>query len=332
MTTGSSRKPHRSRRAFLCSGVGALASIAVPGISRAQGRFPQKPIEILVGFAAGGGTDATARTFARFFEREIGGTVIVVNRPGAGGEIALTAIARANADAHLIGMTNMPSLITMPIERQTQFKLDDFHLIANLVADPSAFSVVADSPVRDIADLITRARAQPGAISFGTSGPGTDEHLAMAFFEQETGTSFNHVHYRGAGPMATDLIGRHIDMGGLNVGEAMPHGDRLRILVQGGARRSRFAPGVPTFREAGVPIEMSSERGLIINRGVDSGVAKQIMAATAAVARNPEFVSAIEAQFTELDFLEAGAWGERLRGAETRFKSLWAGRRWMTAQ
>jgi tripartite-type tricarboxylate transporter receptor subunit TctC len=121
-------------------------------------------------------------------------------------------------------------------------------------------------------------------------------------------------------------------MGGLNVGEAMPHGDRLRILVQGGARRSRFAPGVPTFREAGVPIEMSSERGLIINRGVDSGVAKQIMAATAAVARNPEFVSAIEAQFTELDFLEAGGAGERLRGAETRFKSLWAGRRWMTAQ
>ena len=135
-----------TRRRLLTASAAAL--LAAPSVLRAQGAYPNRPIELYVGFAAGGGTDITARTLASYLEKELGGSVIVVNNPGASGELALAQVARAQPDGYRLAMTNMPGLVTLPIERKTQFKLDDFHLLANLVSDPSAFSVAATSPIR----------------------------------------------------------------------------------------------------------------------------------------------------------------------------------------
>ena len=144
------------RRSLLAS-AGAL--LAAPAL--AQPRWPDRPIEIIVGFTAGGGTDLDARSYAAALEKRIGGSVVVVNRPGAGGEVALAAVARSRPDGHTIGTTNMPGLLTIPIERTAQFKLDDFVGIGNLVTDPSAITVHEESPYRTLADLLAAARARP---------------------------------------------------------------------------------------------------------------------------------------------------------------------------
>src|SRR4051794_2296321 len=145
-----------TRRGILAGGASLLAAPAL-----AEPKYPDRPIEIMVGFVAGGGTDLDARSFGRALEKRIGGTVVVTNRPGAGGELALAAVARAKPDGHTLGTTNFPSLLTIPIERQAQFRLDDFAPLGNLVKDPSAITVRADGPYATLRDLLEAARKSP---------------------------------------------------------------------------------------------------------------------------------------------------------------------------
>ncbi len=306
----------------------AAAALGAPALAQTR-RFPDRPVEVVVGFAAGGGTDVTARTFARFLEKELGGTVVVSNRPGASGEVALAQVARARPDGHVLGITNMPGLVSLPIERRNpQFGLDDFEYVANLVADPSAFSVAAASPVRDFADLLARARTAPETITFGSTGVGTDEHLALVLLQAAAGIRLVHVPFPGAGPMRTALLGRQVDVGGLNVGEVASSSAELRMLVQGGATRSPFAPQAPTFREAGFYVTMSSERGIVVARATPPDVVARLREATEAVARDPAFQEQCRAQFTELDFLAGPAWRARLADADARFRRMWQVRPW----
>ena len=317
-----------NRRDLLAAGLAGTATLASPAIVRAQERYPSRPVELVVGFAAGGGTDTTARTFARFLEAELGASVIVANRPGASGELALSGIARAAPDGYTLGVTNYPGLLSIPIERKATFKLEDFELLANVVSDPSAFSVAAGGNVNTVEELVARAKAQPNGVTFGSTGVGTDEHLALSLFEQLSGAKLSHVPYRGAGPLGTDLLGRHIEVAGLNVGEAVPLGDKIKIIVQGGAKRSRFVPDAPTFREAGFAFEMRSERGIVAPRGLPEAVSKRLSEAIEAAARKPDFARQIESQYTELFYLPAAAWGDHLRREDEVLRQLWKERPW----
>jgi tripartite-type tricarboxylate transporter receptor subunit TctC len=318
-----------TRRRLLAASAGAAAVLAAPSVLRAQSlAYPSRPIELYVGFAAGGGTDLTGRALAIYLEKELGGSVVVVNKPGASGELALAQAARAQPDGHTLAITNMPGLVTLPIERNTQFKLDDLQLLANLVADPSAFSVLASSSIASLADLVAAAKAKPGHLSFGSTGAGTDDHLALVLFEQAARVSLNHVPFRGAGPLGTAILGQHVDVAGLNVGEAVPQAPNLRIIAQAGTVRSRFAPDVPTFREAGFPIEMGSERGLVAPKGLPPAVASKLEDAVAKVFKNPDFVDRVQQQYTEVMYQPADEWRARIAAAEAQFRKLWATKPW----
>lgn len=292
--------------------------------------WPDKPIEIVVGFAPGGGTDITARTLAVYLEKELGGPVVVVNKPGASGAIGLAFVAKSKPDGYTLGMTNMPGLLTLPIERDAGFKPSDFTYLANIVKDPSAFSVSINQPYQNIAELIAAAKKEPGKISYGSTGVGTDDHLALVFFEKVTGTELNHVPYNGAGPLRNAVIGGHTVVGGMNLGEAMPYnGKNVRILAQSSDKRSPLAPDVPTFRELGVDLIMASERGIVGPKGLPADVQKKLTDALAKVAANPEFLDKIKAQFTEIDFVAGAQWEQRLSKDEKAFRDMWAKQPWV---
>ena len=291
--------------------------------------WPTRPIEIVVGFAPGGGTDITARTLATYLEKELGGSVVIVNKSGASGAIGLAYVARAKPDGHTLGMTNMPGLLTIPIEREAGYVPADFTYLANLVRDPCAFSVSINSPYKTLADLVAAARANPGKISVSTSGIGTDDHLQMAFFEKATGTKLNHVPFNGAAPQRNAVFGGHTDVGGMNVGEAMPYsGINLRILAQAAEVRSALAPDVPTFKEQGVDVVLASERGLVGPKGLPKDVQQKLEAALGKIAKNPEFIQQIRSQFTELDYVPSEAWQARLARADLELRALWKTQRW----
>ena len=291
--------------------------------------WPDRPIEIVVGFAPGGGTDITARTLATYLEKELGGSVVIVNKSGASGAIGLAYVARSKPDGHTLGMTNMPGLLTVPIEREAGYVPADFTYLANLVRDPCAFSVSVNSPYKTLADLVAAAKANPGKISVSTSGIGTDDHLQMVFFEKATGTKLNHVPFNGAAPQRNAVFGGHTDVGGMNIGEAMPYnGINLRILAQAAEVRSVLAPEVPTFKEQGVDVVLASERGLVGPKGLSKEVKEKLEIALSKIAKNPAFIQQIRSQFTEIDYLPSDAWQARLTRADVELRALWKTQRW----
>lgn len=291
--------------------------------------WPDRPIELIVGFAPGGGTDLTARTLAKYLEQDLGQTVTVINKPGASGAIGLAYVGRAKPDGYTLAMTNMPGLVSLPIERKAGFTLDSFTYLANLVRDPSAFSVKLDSPYTSMKDLIAEAGKEAEGISYGSTGVGTDDHLALVLFEQATGVQLNHVPFNGAGPLRNALLGGHTDVGGMNLGEAMPYnGEVVRILGQASEKRSPLAPDVPTFKEQGIDLVFASERGVVAPKGLPEEVSARLREALKKVAAEPEFQQHMQQQFTEMDYLDGDAWFARLKESDERFRKLWAEQPW----
>lgn len=299
-------------------------------ISHSALAWPDRPVELIVGFAAGGGTDLTARTLATYMEKELGQSVVVVNKPGASGGLGLSYVARAKPDGYTLGMTNMPGLLTIPIERKVDFNFDSFTYIATLVRDPSAFSVKADSPYTNLKQLVDDARKRPGELTYASTGVGTDDHLAMVLFYGESGTDFNHVPFNGAAPMRNAVLGGHATIGGMNLGEAMPYqGTKLRILAQASAKRSPLAPDVPTFAEQGVNLVFASERGVVAPKGIPEEAQEKLSQALDKIAADPQFQDAMLKQYTEMDYLAGDAWKARLKKADEQFRALWEKRKWV---
>ncbi len=238
----------------------AATALAAPR-AFAQTRFPERPIEIVVGFTAGGGTDVMARIYGRFLENRLGGNVVIQNRPGAGGEVGFASVARARPDGHTLVAATMPAFLTIPIERNAQYRADQFAPVANIATDPSCITVTADSPIRDLADLLDRARRQPEHPTCAHPGLGSDDHLQLVLLQERAGVRLTGVGFNGSPQIRTALLGRQVDAIGLNVGEIAAAAEGVRMLVHSGDRRSRFAAQVPPYKELGFDVEMSSERG-----------------------------------------------------------------------
>ena len=308
---------------------GAAFALAALTATAPAWAWPERPIEIIVGFATGGGTDITARTLAQHLGKVLGASVVVNNKPGASGALGLSQVARAKPDGYTLGMTNFPGLLTLPIERQAGFSTADFAYLGNLVRDPSAFSVSMDSPYKSIADVIAAAKKSPATISYGSTGAGTDDHLQMVMFEELTGTKLLHVPFQGAGPLKTAMLGGHVAVGGLNLGEVMPQaGKTMRPLAQASAVASPLAPDVPTFRAQGIDLVFASERGIVAPKGLPPDVEQKLAAALRQIASSAEFQEQMKQQYTEMDYLPGAQWKQRLDASEAHFRRLWAQKRW----
>jgi tripartite-type tricarboxylate transporter receptor subunit TctC len=314
---------HVRRRALLIGG----AALATPALAQSN-PWPDRPIELIVPWTAGGGTDVMARTYARFLERRIGGTIVVQNRPGAGSEVGLAAVARSRPDGHTLAAVTMPAWVTIPIERNAQYRGEDFAPVALIATDPSAMTVHAASDYRSVQDVIEAARREPGRLTFGSGGIGSDDHLQLVMFQYATGTQLTHVSFGGTPQVRTALLGRQLDIAGLNVGEIAAVPQNMRMLVQAGDRRSRFMPDVPTYKELGLAVDMSSERGIAAPAATPAPILARLREASADVARDPEFIGAMEAQFTEMRVLIGEAWSEELKARRATYQELWRRAPW----
>lgn len=299
----------------------AMLAATVPALAE----WPEKPIDLIVAYSAGGGTDVTARTLQPMLEAALGQSVVVVNRPGAGGEVGHAAIASAKPDGYTIGILNLPPMLTIPITRNAAFTADDFIPVAGLVRDPSALSVPANSPFRTLDELVAFARENPGAVTVGTTGVGTDDHLAMRYFADAAGIELTHVPFAGGGPARTALIGGHVSAAALNLGEAVPAAKEghIRILTQFSDTISEFAPDVPTAMSLGYDVRMLSERGIGMPTGVDPAIVKKLAAAIADVAANAEFGKRNADRFTEVVYKSPEDFGAHIQKLKKDYQAMW---------
>ena len=298
----------------------------------AKAAYPDKPISMIVAFAPGGGTDLTARVIATFIEKHLGGAkVVVVNRPGAGGEIGFTALADAAPDGYTIGFINTPNVLSIPLERKAGYSRESFDLLGNVVDDPGGFSVHNAGDIKSLADLVAYAKANPSAVTVGTTGVGSDDHLSMLTFQKITGVKLTHVPFPGAAAVRTALVGRHITLGAINIGEAMQFvqsGSPFRNLGQMSAKRSDIAPDVPTFKEQGFDMEFASLRGIAAPKGLPADVRERLVAAVAKAVADPEFQAKAKEIYAPVRFLAPDEYAATLKRIEEDLQALWKESPW----
>lgn len=250
----------------------ALAlSVAAVAPAFAQSTYPSQPIKMIVAYGAGGGTDIIARLMAQYMAKYLANnaSIVVVNRPGAGGAIGFAELAKAPADGYTIGFINTPNVLTIPIERKSNFHWQDFDLLGNAVDDPGNFSVHADSQFKTLKDLVTYAKAHPGEVTYGTTGIGSDDHLSALMLERAAGIKMTHVPFKGAAEVHNGVLSKQITVAAMNIGEALQYakgGSAIRQLGQMSTARTTLAPNVPTFKEQGYDIVMASLRGIAAPR------------------------------------------------------------------
>ncbi|XAH25932.1 tripartite tricarboxylate transporter substrate binding protein [Xylophilus sp. GW821-FHT01B05] len=326
-----SRRRTLARLALACTAI----ALAAPALAQGDAPYPVRPIEMIVAYAPGGGTDLVARLLARHLEKQLGASVVVVNRPGAGGGIGFAELARAVPDGYTIGFINTPNLLTIPIERKSSFSWRSYDLLGNLVDDPGGFTVHNSSNITSLTALAALAKAQPGAVTVGTTGTGSDDHLAMLLFEKASGTKLSHIPYKGAGEVRAAIAGQQIVVGAINVGEALQYqkgGTPIRLLGQMSAARTTLAPQAPTFKEQGFDIELASLRGLAAPKGLPEGVRKKLVEAVARAAADPQFQQQAEATFAPLRYLAPTAYAAELQRGEAGFRQLWQEMPWQESK
>ena len=307
----------------------ALAAVVLSGAAHAE--WPNdRPIEIIVAFSPGGSTDVMARAMQPYLEKELGAKIVIVNKPGASGEIAYTALSQSKPDGYTFSFINTPGYLSMQVQRKLRYDPQSIKAVARIVDDPSAFVVRSDSPIKTLADLIAQAKAKPKTVSIGSSGVGTDDHLAIILLEQQAGISLTHVPFPGAGETRTALLGNHITAGGLNVSEFAGADDpNLRPIVQFADQRAAEAPNLPTAKEQGIEVVMSSERGLASRGDVPENIRTQFGAAVKRVIDDPEFRKQAKQLALPLAYLPGEEWQAQMPQRLATFRQMWEKSPWV---
>ena len=257
------------------------ACVAMPMASHAQA-FPSKPIRILVPFAAGGPTDLMARAVGRSMSASMGQPVIVENKPGGGGVIAMGEVARGPADGYALAFPSILAVTNPALMEKYPFDtLRDFSPLTVVGYIPHALVVRPDFPAKDLPALVAMAKADPGRINYGSSGNGTSAHLGAALFAQRADIKVTHVPYRGAAPAVQDLLGGQIQFMFLDMSSALAQirSGKLRALAVAPARRFAGLPDVPTVAEQGYPgFDVHGWYGLFARSGTPAPVMQTLYA------------------------------------------------------
>jgi tripartite-type tricarboxylate transporter receptor subunit TctC len=285
-------------RRTLLRATAALA--AAPMLARGQDTIAGgRPITLVVSYAAGGGADLMARLIAPHMSRALGQSVVVDNKPGAGGQIAASQIARATPDGTQLlldasSFSVNPSLYSrLPYDTDTAFApLAVLALYPNVLVCHPAFEA------RNVGDLVRLAKAKPGGIAYASSGNGSAQHLAGALFEDRAGVSLQHVPYKGGGPALNDVMAGQVPLFFANVASSLGHiqAGKLRPLAVTSVRRARALADIPTMEEAGVPsYEVLEWNPVLAPAGTPAPVRDRLAAAIAKAMAEPEVLGRVRA-------------------------------------
>ena len=313
---------------FLATGMAAVDGHAQTAT------YPDRPVKMFVGFAAGGGTDVAARILAQKLTEALGQTVVVENRPGASGMIAAEAVAKSAADGYTLMMGSQTTLAVAPALYR-KFSVDaakDFVGVAMAGVSPLVLVVHPSVPVQSVRDLIALAKAKPGTINFGSGGLGTTPHMAGELFSIQAGVKMVHVAYRGEAPAINDLLGGQLHLIFANLSAVIGNvkAGSLRALAVTSAQRAATAPETPTIAEVALPgFDAATWFALVAPAGTGREIVLRLNAEVTRLVAQPE----TQKRFADLgmtigpgspDALDAyikseiGKWSQVIREADVR--------------
>ncbi|MBK6651717.1 MAG: tripartite tricarboxylate transporter substrate binding protein [Betaproteobacteria bacterium] len=279
-----------------------LASLATA--ASAQSPFPSKPLTLVVPFAPGGPTDAMARTLANAIKPVLGQNMVVDNKAGAGGNIGAEFVAKAPADGQTVLFgTSGPLAINISLFSKLGYDpISSFAPVIQIGHLPNVLVVNPNVPARTVAELVSYAKANPGKLSYASSGNGASSHLAGVLFNMRTGTDIQHIPYKGTGPALNDLLGGQVTMSFTDVLTALPHikAGKLRVLGVTAATRSAALPDTPTLMEQGLKeFDVSVFFGIVVPAGTHADVIAKLNSAFVQVLQQPDVKQNLAAQGLE---------------------------------
>lgn len=266
-------------------GLLVLGAMTSPSPSHAQNEasYPTKPITLVVTYPPGGGADAMARLVAPKLSEALGQSVVVDNKPGAGGQIGAAAVAKAPADGYTIMLDASSFAVNPALYPKLPYdSLKAFRPIGLVALFPNVVLVNPGFPAQNVADLVAMARKSKDAVSYASSGNGSAQHLAGALFESAAGVDMVHIPYKGGGPALNDVIGGHVPLFFGNLASTLQHvqGGRLRALAITSSNRSPILPNLPTLSEAGIKgAEIYEWNAIFAPAGTPSAVVNKLAAA-----------------------------------------------------
>lgn len=317
-----------ARRHFLQLALGAGAQALIPRIARAEA-YPVRPVRIVVGFAPGGGADIAGRLVAQALSERMGQQFFVENRPGAGANIAMDAVAKSSPDGYTLLLVSPGSAINPSLyDKLTYNFIRDFALISGFLRVPNVMVVNPSVPAASVLDFIAYAKANPGRINMASAGVGSSVHLSGELFKSMAGIDLTHVPYRGAGPMLTDLLGGQVQVAFPDISSSLQHvrSGKLRGLAVTTGSRSQALPDVPVLAETIAGYEASNWWGVaapagtpvnivnVLNREINAAAADLRMTARFADLGGMSLAGSSD-DFAKLISEETDKWSKVVRAA-----------------
>jgi tripartite-type tricarboxylate transporter receptor subunit TctC len=277
--------------------VAVFAGVAVAQPAQSQ-VWPQRPVKIIVPFAAGGNTDGIARIVAQRLGEAFGQHFVVENRTGAGGALAAEAVVRSPADGYTLFVTPVSVLAIVPAMTKTSYDpRKDFAPISNIGINPFVLVVHPSLPVRTVTELVDYVRRQPNKLSYAAAALGAVQHLATELFLKRAGLDVTAVMYRGGAPPLTDVLAGHVPIYLTSLSDVLPHttSGALRLLAVTGEKRIPQIPDVPTFIESGFPgFKILTWNGLVAPAGTPRAIIDRIAKEIAGAVKDPKFIERLD--------------------------------------
>lgn len=311
-------------RLFCCGLALVLSTISFGSVANA-GTYPEKPIEFIVAYSAGGGTDVGARILTKVATKYISQPLSVLNKPGAGGEIGFTELAKAKPDGYRIGFINQPSTILLPLSRKTGYKGTDFTYIINVALDPGVLVVRSESPIKTIDDFISAAKAKPEELTIANAGVGSDGHISTVDLENRAGIKVGPVPFKGSAGARTAVLGGHVDAAVMKVGESKTYvnSGQIRVLAVMANERAAAFPNIPTFKEKGIDLEMASCRAVAGPKGMPAEVVTYLHDKLKQTLDDPEFIELMDKTGIPVKYMNPQQLEEYSNSLIEKYSALW---------
>ena len=320
-----------SRRNWLRLGAGLMAGLAAGSLWAQSPQYAQRPVRMVVPFAAGGAIDAMARKVGEALGRELGQPVVIENKPGAAGNIGAALVAKSPADGYtlLVGTSATHGANPALFSKLQYDAVADFEPISLWGFVPNVLVVNAEKGFKSLPELVAAAKREPGTLGYGSAGTGTSLHLAGVLFEKAAGVKLMHVPYKGGAPASTDLLGGNIPMMFDTISVSLPNlkAGKLRAFAVSSAERHFALPDVPTFAELGYAgVEAGTWAGLFAPRGTPAPILAELNGAMARVLQDTTVQDALRAngvqvmswqgeKFRSYVNSEIKHWGQVIRNA-----------------
>ena len=291
-----------------------LVAVAAP--------WPERPVTIVVPFAAGGGSDIVARILSKYLTESLGKAVLVDNKPGAGGNIGIVATAHAKADGYTFMVVSSVLVVNPSLYKQPFDPLKDFAPVVDLGASPNVIVTRADSQIKTVAELIALAKKSPDLLNYSSPGSGTSPHLATELFKFRAKINLTHIPYGGAGPSLQAVLSGATQLGAFSLGSAATHmsAGTMRALVHTGAGRMADFPAVPNMTEAGFPNSDSETfQVLVAPAGTPQEIVDRMSKEVIAIVTRPD----VRETLRQTGFSVIGGDAEMLRARIVREVPMW---------